>query len=157
MKSSAWAYSIKWNQGGKYDLQFCHNKIVLKTWKYDILDIFWGKRLKRSLIWFEGRIRLEVNSSHYYIWRSFCTFSYSQTYQWRISFLIYDVIDDQKSFSWEGKLTFYGWGYYLRAVSSLSFLPLTVYDITKKPWYGWNILNCTETSNKNARYYSRDY
>ena len=37
-----------------------------------------------------------------------------------------------------------------------SFLSLTVYDVTKKAWNGPNILDCTETSKKTARYYGRD-
>ena len=33
----------------------------------------------------------------------------------------------------------------------------TVYDVTKKALYGWNMLNHTKTFKKNFRYYSRDY
>ena len=45
----------------------------------------------------------------------------------------------------------------VRAELSLSFLSLTVYDVTKKAWYGRNMLDCTETSKKNVRYCGRDY
>ena len=55
------------------------------------------------------------------------------------------------------KKVHFQWVGLVRAVFSLSFLSLTVYDVTKKAWYGRNILNCTETSIKNARHYSRDY
>ena len=41
LKNSAWAYPIKCNQGRKYKLQFCHNKIVfLLAGKNVMLDIF---------------------------------------------------------------------------------------------------------------------
>ena len=45
----------------------------------------------------------------------------------------------------------------VRAVFSLSFFSLRGYDVTKKVWYGQNMVEYTKTSKKNARNYSRDY
>ena len=50
------------------------------------------------------RERTNYSSLDYNIWHSFCSFSYSRTYQWESQLSIYDVIVDQKSSSREGKL-----------------------------------------------------
>ena len=46
----------------------------------------------------------------------------------------------------------------VRAVFSLPFLSLRGYDVTKKAWFGRNMVDYTKNQKKkNARYYSRDY
>ena len=49
-----------------------------------------------------------VVSTVYNIWHSFCSFSYSQTYQWESQLSIYDVIVDKKSYSREWQFSFIG-------------------------------------------------
>ena len=117
-----------------FALAWCH--CIRVTPVFPNLFVCWGAPTHKT------EAKLANSSLNYYIWRSFCSFSYSQPCSCHIKLSLW-----HHNSSTHRKWTFsLDWTFFWTTMTS-----------QKKVEYGRKTLNCKEVSKKNARYYSQEY